>query len=482
VVAALIRAPVTWAGLPYVHHPDEPHNIEIAQRMAADDELNPREFFYPALMYDIEWSVMSATHDDVIVTQTPGNSRALRPHLMVVVRWLVGVLPGLVAVAAVGAVAWVASRRWWAAGLAAGLMALSPLELRFGPLVTPDAWAGAASGLVVLGAISVLDRPQAWRYLLAGTAVGLATSAKYNAVLGAVPLLVAHGLSWRLNQARWRWLAPAAVASVVVFVIVNPYALLDRHAFVAGVARESRHYRKGHAGSEGGSLGHHLSWLWQGFGPALLLAPLGLFAKDRRVRRAAIVALSLVVAYVGFISSFEVRFARNLLPATVVLAGAAALGAVAIGERLSDVPALRRSVPSAIAACCALLLAWPALAAHDAFGSLTEDHWASAERWLDENVPAGSRVAVGAYSIYVDPARYDVTPVPALISHDLAWYRDQDITVIVAGEPYFHRFLVDPHRYPAEAAAYQEFLDQVCLLHATGPPDAQVLFLAPHPC
>jgi hypothetical protein len=316
-------------------------------------------------------------------------------------------------------------------------------------------------------------------------------SAKYNAVLVAVPLVVAHFLSlrheqappvqrrWhRLRQQRWHWLALAVVVAVAVFLLFNPFAVLDRQAFAGGIARESRHYRRGHAGSEGGSLGFHLSWLWRGFGPALLLAPLGVVAKDRRIRHAAIVALSFVVAYVGFISSFEVRFARNLLPVTVALAGAAALGAVGLSERI-EVP--RRAVGAVLATCCLAFLVWPAAQSHIAFDELTDDHWASAENWLDEHVPPGSKVAVGSYGLYVDPGRYAVTPVPALVNHDVDWYRDQDFTLIVAGEPYFHRYLADPHRYP-QAAAYQDLLDHTCLLHASGRPGARVLLLSPEPC
>jgi hypothetical protein len=503
VVAGLVRGSLVGATLPYVHHPDEPHNVKIAQRMAADGEANPREFLYPALMFDVEAAVMTATHDDVIVTQTPGNSLALRPQVVVLLRWLVGVLPGLVAVAAAGASGWVAARRWWAAGLAAGLLALNPLELRFGPLITPDALAGAASGLAVLGAVCVLARPTMPRYLLAGAAIGLAASAKYNAALVAVPLVVAHGLvlvrtertgrgvrGW-LGWREWRGLVVAAVASAAVFLLFNPFAVLDTEGFVQGLRRESHHYRTGHPGSEGGALGYHLSWLRQGFGPALLLTPLGLAARDRRVREAALVALGFAVVYVGFISSFEVRFARNLLPVTVAVAAAAALGAVAVIEWIA---AARRArsvgagvvggvVVAAIASVCVVaILAWPAGRTRTAFGSLTDDHWKPAQRWLDAHVPPGSRVAVGAYGIYVDPDRYQVTAVPALISHDAAWYRDQGFTLVVASEQHFHRLLADPERFPDKAAAYQALLDETCVLHATGPPDARVLLLSPRPC
>jgi hypothetical protein len=154
------------------------------------------------------------------------------------------------------------------------------------------------------------------------------------------------------------------------------------------------------------------------------------------------------------------------------------LGAVAMIDRVAE----RRPIPMpAIAVCCALLFVLPAAQSRSVFATLTDDHWASAEDWLDENVPEGSKVAVGDYSLYIEPGRYEMVPVPGLISHDISWYRDQDFDLVVAGEPHFRRFLADPVRYP-QAALYEDFLDQACLLHATGPPGARVLLLSPDPC
>lgn len=162
-LAALLRGPLTFAGLPYVHHSDEPTNVRITQRMATERDGNPGYFTYPALMFGLGAVVLAPfveagpwQPDEALVnTQTIGNSHTTRPGLVAALRWAVGVLPGLVAVGAAGAIAWLATRRWWAAGLAAGFAALSPLDLRFGPPITPNALSGAASALAVLGAVWV---------------------------------------------------------------------------------------------------------------------------------------------------------------------------------------------------------------------------------------------------------------------------------------------------------------------------------------
>jgi hypothetical protein len=490
IAAALLRAPVPQAALPFMHHPDEPHNVVLAEQMVADRTIRPGDFIYPAVMYDVSAAFLAVTDHQVIATQTPGNSKAVRPNLVVGLRWIVGVLPGLITVAAAGAMAWMGSRRWWVAGGAAAIVALSPLDVRFGPLVTPDAIAGAATALAVAGALWILERPAAGRYLLTGVASGVAASTKYNAALSAVPLIVAHGLALGRQQAvrRAGLVVLAAAASVAVFLVTNPYSLLDNHAFMRGLTYDSRHYRTGHPGSEGGSLGYHLSWLWRGFGPTLLLAPLGVLARGRRERRAAIVCLSFVVLYVGFISSFAVRFARNLLPVTAPLAAAIALGALALAERAGERSGERSAERTArwragmAAVGCVAVLAWPALGARSSIEAATADHWPAAQHWIDSHVPARSHIAVGSYGVYVDPGRYRVTPLTSLVDHDIEWYRDHGIELIVASEQHFHRLISQPSRYPAKAAAYQTLLAETCVRAAFGPEDAEVLLLDPRPC
>jgi hypothetical protein len=280
--------------------------------------------------------------------------------------------------------------------------------------------------------------------------------------------------------------------SVAVFLLINPYSVLDNDAFMRWLRFDSRHYSTGHPGSEGGALGYHLAWLWRGFGPTLLLAPLGVLARRRRVRQAAIVCLSFVVLYVGFISSFEVRFARNLLPVTAPLAGAIGLGALALVERTARwrngpgggrlAGSVGRHGKVAGAVCCVAVLAWPALGARRSIEAVTADHWPAAQRWIDEHLPPRSHIAVGAYGVYVDPGRYRVTPLTSLIHHDIEWYRDYGIVLIVASEQHFHRLISQPSRYGAKAAAFRALLAETCVRYAVGPENAQVLLLDPHPC
>lgn len=556
VLGALLRVPLAHGGLPYLRDPDEPLAPRVSSRMIIDGRVNAGYYNYPGLMFDLGAVVLLPFVDDdtpmaagehpVAATQTQGNSVSDRPGVLAALRWTVGVLPGLIAVAAAGIVVWLASRRWWAAGLAAGLMALSPLDLAYGRYVTPNALAGATSGLVVLAASWLLlvggassrrrravdesapspagetsrpprrrtAAPQLAPYLLAGGAVGLAASAKYNAVLAGLSVVVAHVLAvgghqvgpaerpWRAwsSWARWRevlrrsWLLLAAGgACLVVFLVLNPGALIDGQLFVDGVQFESEHYRTGHPGNEGDSLAFHLSSLWRAFGPALLLSPLSLLSRDRRARRVALVVWSFVLPYLAFISSFEVRFARNLLPVTVPLAATTALGVVAVAGHArhlwlarvadGDTTAGRTKVGgpalAAVTALCLAVLVWPAVEAGATMDEALPDPWAPAQRWLESHVPEGERVAVESYGVFVDPGRFDVLTVGSMMDHDAAWYRDHGYVVLVASERNYQRFLDEPDRYARQATGYQALLDETCTRFAAGPEDARVVLLDP---
>jgi hypothetical protein len=508
-LAALVRAPMVWGGLPYVHQPDEITNVHVAERMVRQDDLNPHFFNYPGLMFYLEAAIMEpavdgaddavpadrhrqealTSQDQVLETQTVANSLAVRPDLVVALRWVVGIVPALFAVAAAMAIGWRATRVAWVAGLAGLFVTLSPLGLRFGTSITPDSLASATSGLAVLAAIWILDRPRTANYALAGAAVGAAAAAKYNAALTVVALGVAHLFVAGLRPSRRTVLVAAAalVGAVGAFVVLNPYALLDPHGLVAGLRYERHHYQTGHPGNDGDAPIFYASWLFGWLGPILLLLPFALVAPSERARRCVAVALSFSVAYVLFVSSFNVRFARNLLP---VLAPLAAVAAIAIFSAVHQVTTrwdLRgalagRSRWALTGACAVAVLAWLAVGAERAFDDATADPWARAQAWMERNVPAGSHIAVETYGFYVDPQRYTVMARPMLYPDDAAWYEANGVDFLVASERVWMRFIDDPSIAPGQTAAYRNLLAKTCTSFASDEPRGERLLILDPTC
>jgi hypothetical protein len=74
--------------------------------------------------------------------------------------------------------------------------------------------------------LSAAFRPALWRFLRVGIGVGLAVATKYTGIGAAIPIAgftLVRGFPGRGHRRIWLWLALAGFASVVVFVILNPY-------------------------------------------------------------------------------------------------------------------------------------------------------------------------------------------------------------------------------------------------------------------
>jgi 4-amino-4-deoxy-L-arabinose transferase-like glycosyltransferase len=117
--------------------------------------------------------------------------------------------------------------------LAAAFLAGAFLHVRDSALATVDAPTSFLTVLALLGATAVLRR--GWRrdYLLAGSAVGLTTATKYNAIVVVVSLVMAHLIRTRRAGEPWRRILMAPdfhtglLQAGIVFLAVNPYLLLD---------------------------------------------------------------------------------------------------------------------------------------------------------------------------------------------------------------------------------------------------------------
>ena len=120
--------------------------------------------------------------------------------------------------------------------LAAAFLAAVPAHLRMSGIFKPDILMSWLMLVAVEAALLVALRPSLRRYLWAGAAVGLAASAKYNGVAAALPLAVGtlFGIlpGPRRRPARAGWLVWAGVASMLVFLALNPHVFTATEIFV----------------------------------------------------------------------------------------------------------------------------------------------------------------------------------------------------------------------------------------------------------
>jgi Dolichyl-phosphate-mannose-protein mannosyltransferase len=490
VLGGILRALWADAYLPGDYHWDELTNVGVGVEMADDLSVDPGFYNYPALVFLAQSAVLipattfgdyDADKHPVVEMQTLASARVEETGLLRAMRWATGVIPGIVTVAAAGAIGWVATRRAWVATLAAVVAAISAIDLRFGIFVTPDALTGMASTLAALGAVCVTLRPSRRHYLLTGAAIGLAIAAKYNAAAVASGLVAAHLIVDRRPWSNRRLLIEAAAVAGAVFCITNIGAVLNPVEFVRGVGSEANHYSTGHFGNQGASPLFNAGWLWRAFGLAVPLALCSLLSTIERVRRIGVVLVVQSTVYFAFISLFPVRFARNLLPITGPLAAAAAIGAWVLLQRAVAGTAPRgRGVAATTGVVLTLaLLAVPVGAAASAMSIRSEDPWSEAQAWIADNVPEGSRIVVENRAPVVDEERYDVFTTQLLGSYEFIIYPYTGVDYVVAVSETFEPYFDSPDRYPEETASYERLLSDRCVVQEFEGAGQRIVIAAP---
>ena len=363
--AAALRLVGIQYGLPYASllDPDEQNVVPRAWRMAHGGGLDPHFFDWPTLTTYL-----------VAPSQAWHTSPSYLAGRLVIVA---------LAVVGVAAAWWLGLRAYGlaAAAIAAAVTAVDSTHVAFSHAAVTDipltTFATIALALLVAG-----------RFELAGAAIGFAAAAQYPGALLVVPLAVAL---WR----QWGRLAVSLAVSAVAFFVASPFVILDGRSAWTDLRRIQGQHRRGWLGFE------HDHWaglsfadrLWEGMGPVLVLAAVGLVAALlRRRSRADLVLGSFAVAYSLSLLPLHSHFSRYVLPLVPVL------GALA-GR-------LRAVAPLAL-----LLLVVPlAWSVRDDLRLTRTDTRIVAARWIDAHVPKNAVIA--AESSTAVPAGYRVVPLP----------------------------------------------------------------------
>ena len=142
--------------------------------------------------------------------------------------------------------------------LAAFLLSIVPWHIRQSVIFKPDILLVLTTLIAFYLSMRAVSRPSLGSYLAAGAAIGLALSSKFNAGPIAIPLTVAAFWLARQDRRHLLWLISAGATSVVVFLALNPYVLLEPDIYRRSFAKTLRDYeRKGEV--RGG--GSHLNQL-----------------------------------------------------------------------------------------------------------------------------------------------------------------------------------------------------------------------------
>ena len=346
VLAAGLRLVGIQYGLPFpLLNPDERNIVPRAWAMTHGGGLDPHWFDYPTL---------------VMYLLAPFQAWQHEPSYLTARIVLVAVALGGVAAA------------WWlgraaygpvAGFVAAAAVAVETTYVAYSRMAVTDV--PLTVGITVALALMVSGRIE-----LAGLAVGLAASAKYPGIVLLAPLIAA---AW----GRWRRLAIAVALAVVAFAATSPYVLIDFRQSAGDAWRVERWAHTGWLGFENDHAAPiaFAGRLWDGFGPALLIAVAGLVVALVHRTRADLVLGTFVLVYFANLFLLHSHFDRYVLPLVP------ALGALAGRLRaLAPVTLLMLVVP----------LTWSVRDARD----LTKtDARVVAEHWVVQHLPPGAYLA-----------------------------------------------------------------------------------------
>lgn len=194
-------------------------------------DLNPQSFVYPSLTIYLHLAVQH-----LVYVLGPFDRPAdfllqmlMDPSAAVIAARCVGIAADVVTLVTVGLI----GRRFGplASVFAMGIVAFATTMIATSRLLFTDSMMAALAVLTVHRILVYVESTRRRHLLLAGVLLGLATGAKYPAVLLLLPLAFAV---WR-SRMRWnamRELGIAAGVAGVTFILTTPYLLVSGAAFV----------------------------------------------------------------------------------------------------------------------------------------------------------------------------------------------------------------------------------------------------------
>ena len=346
-------------------------------------------------------------------------------------------------------------------GLAASLLvAISPTTVSLNRLITPDSYAAFFSMVVLLASIYVFQRGGNIEYAIAGLGFGLAISSKYNSGTILVIFLAAHFLRSGIRGFKDIRLYLTILMGLIVFVLLNPYALLDFSEFQAGFISTGQHYATGHAGMEGEPFKFYLEIMWLTGGLLYILSALEIIRGIITRSRDSILLSSFVVVYFTFINLYIVRNERTfflLVPFLCLLSASFFVKAYKYMINNKYVVIRKYAIPL-IACIAGLTLYRPVTQTIDNTASLTKpNNRETARVWIMNNLPQWSKIALESYSPFIDPKRYTVYGFTRIIDNNPNWYIENSIDYLIFCQGMFGRYYYDPIHYPKEAEQYNSF-------------------------
>ncbi len=375
-------------GLPYLFHQDEPIVVNHAIAYGTGD-LNPHFFIIPPLtsyivfaFYILYYLVLSL-FGQIKGTEAFALSFLKDPGMFYLIgRIVVGFVPSMISVYLTYRLALrLASAR--AALFSALIMAVSFINVINGHYLYTDNLLVMAVLLATLQFFRLAEKPVLKNYIFSGCLIGLAVAVKYNSAMLIAAFGLAHILAVRDKKVKLfnPGLLLCLLFAILVFIICNPFSLLDWRYFSTTGSR-IRHAYIGWS--------HHFIYsLIEGIGILpVFLGLAGLLLAVKKYPSKALILISfpaLFYLHLVFTSQVFSRYVLALVPFLAIGAGLALFEVIFPKYKHSLIVILASSLvmlPTLIKAIKADLL------------FIAKDTRAESAEWIEKNIPPGTKIAM----------------------------------------------------------------------------------------
>ena len=424
VLAVLVRVYGIDFGLPFSYEPDEHVFMNIAGRIAADGDLDPRWFGHPGTTTIYMLSGLMAFEFQLgsafgVVDRAAGFAAFFNQYPTVT--YLGGRILSLLFAVATVFLTYRIARRIFSRGTglaAAAFIAVSPLHVSYSRIIRTDILVGLLALVVFWFCLDILQSRRSRSYFLAGLFTGVGVATKYPMIIVSVTLLAAHLLG---PPGRFRHAPKLLVygAGVLLGAFAgSPYMFLDyRHALADVLFEAEPDPATTMLWPSEQGLVEDLIWYLRvplvdalsSLGLALAGAGLLLCLGSRRKEQ--ILLTTFPVFLLGSVVWFGPRWARWLIPALPFLCIMAAHAAARVADWIRERVSVRAGDLAAIM--LALGVAVPLLGRdlEESHRLRLPDTRTLARTWVMDHVPPGSRLLIEANAPILPGGRYEVYQV-----------------------------------------------------------------------
>ncbi len=244
----VLRLSSIFHHLPEFPHIDEKIILGIISTFRISDLIPPADFIYPGLVYYILWPIIFFCDQFFSAYLVKlFDFDLFNVHIIIGRAFII-----LLSMFYINVIYSIGKRLFnIKVGLMAALfLALNPLCVSLSSIIRPDM---LMSLLILISFLFICnlynnDESRCLDYVLAGLFIGLATAAKYPALLGIAPLLVVHFMKtkdkfWLINKNMLLVLLFIGIA----FFLFNPFIILNFKSFFRDVTNEFNLAVKGFA-------------------------------------------------------------------------------------------------------------------------------------------------------------------------------------------------------------------------------------------